>query len=56
MLIEQSNFYRPHRSYIINIQHIKQYIKKDGNYILMKNNVSVPITREKRKEFLALIY
>ncbi|WP_298545843.1 LytTR family DNA-binding domain-containing protein [uncultured Aquimarina sp.] len=54
MMIERSNFYKPHRSFIININHIKQYIKTDGGYILMDNNMTVSISKEKREEFLKL--
>ena len=48
-------FYRPHRSYLINIKHIKQFVRKDGNYILMDNDMAVSISKEKREEFLELV-
>ncbi len=48
-------FYRPHRSHIFNIHFIKQYIKKDGNYVVLENDHIIPITRDKRDEFLQLI-
>ena len=54
-LIEKPYFYRSHRSYIINLQYLKQYIKKDGSYILMEQDIHIPVAREKRKELLALI-
>lgn len=48
-------FYRPHRSHIINLHCIKQFIKKDGNHILLDNEHIVPLSKEKREEFLSLI-
>lgn len=48
-------FYRPHRSFLINLKFVKQYVKKEGNYIVMDNCKQVPISREKRGEFLALV-
>ncbi|TVQ77274.1 MAG: DNA-binding response regulator [Flavobacteriales bacterium] len=48
-------FYRPHRSHIINMHFIKQFIKRDGNYILLDNEHIVPLSKDKREEFLLLI-
>ena len=49
-----TTFYKPHRSFLINLMHIKEYIKKDGGYILMENNKTVSISKDKKEEFLAI--
>ena len=48
-------FYKPHRSYLVNLTYIKQYVKSDGGYILMDNDHSVSISKEKREEFLSIM-
>lgn len=48
-------FYKPHRSFLINLKYIKEYIKKDGGYILMENDKSVSISKEKKEEFLSIV-
>lgn len=48
-------FYRPHRSHLINLSFIKEYIKKDGGYILMENNKTVSISKDKKEEFLTIV-
>ncbi|MFD2561235.1 LytR/AlgR family response regulator transcription factor [Aquimarina rubra] len=55
IMVQRPNFYRPHRSYIINVNHVKKYVKQDGGYILMENDITVSITKEKREEFLRLV-
>lgn len=55
ILEDAREFYRPHRSYLINLKHIKQYISKDGGYILMNNKQSVTIARDKKEEFFELL-
>lgn len=55
LLDDHREFYRPHRSYCINMRYIKQYVKKDGGYLVMDNDVIVSISREKREEFLLLM-
>ena len=51
----QSNFYKPHRSYLINLKYIKEYIKKDGGYIIMDNDATVSIANDKKEEFLTIV-
>lgn len=50
-----SIFYRPHRSNLINLKHIKKYVKSDGGYIVMDNDKAVSISKEKREEFLQIV-
>ena len=50
-----SVFYRPHRSHLINLKHIKKYVKSDGGYIVMENDKAVSISKEKREEFLQIV-
>jgi len=55
LLEEIPEFYKPHRSYLINIKHIKQYVNQDGGYIIMENDKMVSISRDKKEEFRELI-
>ncbi len=48
-------FYKPHRSYLINLKYIQEYSKKDGGYIVMDNNESVSISKDKKEEFLTIV-
>lgn len=48
-------FYKPHRSYLINLKYIKEYSKKDGGYIVMDNNEVVSISKDKKEEFLTIV-
>lgn len=55
-ILDSSNeFYRPHRSFLINLKHIKQYVNQDGGYIIMNNQKTVGISRDKRDEFFEVI-
>jgi two-component system LytT family response regulator len=51
----ENNFFRTHRSYIINLKKIKQYIKQDGGYILLENDSQIPLARERKDEFIEAI-
>ncbi len=55
VLTDNRNFFRVHRSFLINTDAIKQYIRSDGGSILMSNNTSVPVARERKEDFQKLI-
>ena len=48
------DFYRVHSSFLININRIKKFIRGDGGYIVMDNDASINISRNRRQEFMEL--
>ena len=48
-------FYRCHRSYIINLKHLKELKKKDGFYVILDNDSTVPIAKSKYDDFLKVV-
>ncbi|PQJ78530.1 LytR/AlgR family response regulator transcription factor [Polaribacter porphyrae] len=51
----KSSFYRTHRSYLVNLRHLKELIKKDGYQVILDDDTSIPITKNKQKEFMTVI-
>lgn len=47
-------YFRPHKSHIINLKFIKQYIRGEGGELIMQNNSSITLSRNKKQEFLGL--
>jgi two-component system, LytTR family, response regulator len=54
VLMDNAVFFRPHKSYIVNLKFIKQYIRGDGGELIMHNGVSIAVSRNKKQEFLDL--
>jgi two-component system, LytTR family, response regulator len=46
-------FFRSHKSYIINRQEVKEYVKSDGGYLSMSNGMQAGISIEKIEQFIA---
>lgn len=55
LLQKIKTFYRPHRSFLINLAYIKEYVKSEGGYIVMENDKTVSISNEKKEEFLKIV-
>lgn len=53
-LLSDSNFFRTHRSYLINIAHITSYKKGEGGYIIMTNGDEIELARNHKNDFMHL--
>ncbi len=53
-ILVHHNFFRTHRSHLVNLTHIKEYIRGDGGYLVMNDGSEVMVSRRKREEFLKL--
>ena len=54
-LEDKSIFYKPHRSYLINLKYLKELSKKDGYYLIMENRKTIPIAKDNVEEFMKLV-
>ncbi|MFT3701094.1 MAG: LytTR family DNA-binding domain-containing protein [Agriterribacter sp.] len=48
------DFYRVHSSFLINLNHIKKFVRVDGGYIIMDNDATINISRSRRQEFMEM--
>ncbi len=55
LMIETPLFFKCHRSYAVNIQHAKRFIKLDKYYIELNKELRIPLARSKKNDFLALM-
>lgn len=55
-LLPEDQFIRIHKSYIVNLSHLKKYLKTDGGVVFMGNNITLPVSRVNREKLLKLIH
>ena len=48
------DFYRIHNSFLINLNHIKKYVRGDGGYVVMNDGSTVSSSRTTTNEFVEL--
>lgn len=51
-LFSDDNFFRVHRSHLINLEHVKKYIKGEGGYVILSDNSQVEVSRRNKNDFL----
>ncbi|MDA9111070.1 LytTR family DNA-binding domain-containing protein [Bacteroidia bacterium] len=49
------NFFRSHKSFLVNLAEIKTYIRGDGSYAVMSNGDQVSVSKRRKDTFLAAL-
>lgn len=53
-ILDGQGFFRVHNSHLINMRHIRQFVRTDGGYALMDDGATVSVARNRKEEFLEL--
>ena len=51
-LLADTIFLRVHKSFLINLMHVKEYMRGEGGTVIMSNGMEVEISRRKKEQFL----
>ncbi len=51
-LLTNSGFVRAHHSYLVNLLHIKQYVKGEGGTLILSNNKEIAVSRRKKENII----
>jgi len=48
-----AQFFRCHKSYIVNLKYLTDYVKSDGGYLIMKGKQSIPVSPDKVQDLMS---
>jgi len=54
-LINHNDFFRVQNSFLVNLNHIKEYVRGEGGELIMSNGDEVRVSRNKKEELLKLL-
>ena len=54
-ILEEYGFERIHQKHLINLSYLKSYVKKEGGFVVMADNVQLPISQRKKERLQELI-
>lgn len=52
-LAGSAHFFRCHKSYIVNVKYLTDYVKSDGGYLVIKGKHNIPVSVDKVQELLS---
>lgn len=53
--LSSSRFFRIHKSYLLNLEHIRSMVRTEGGHVIMSDDKLIPIGRSRKKEFALLM-
>ncbi len=51
-LLPEKEFFRVHKSHLVNIHKIRNYLRSDGSFLEMEDGRQIEVARRKKDEFL----
>ncbi len=51
-LLSGVNFYRVHKSHLINLNYMRKFVKGDGGYLIMDDEKKIEVSRRRRPAFM----
>jgi len=54
-LLKDTPFYRVHKSFLVNLFHVREYQRGEGGVIIMSDGTEIEVSRRKKEVFLAKI-
>jgi two-component system LytT family response regulator len=54
-IVDDKTFFRIHKSYLINMNYLTEYLHSDGHYIILNNKMELPVARNRVSEFVKVL-
>lgn len=51
-LLKDTSFLRVHKTFLINLLHVKEYLRGEGGTVIMSNGAEIEVSRRKKDEFM----
>ena len=51
-LLKDTSFLRVHKSFLVNMMHVREYQRGEGGVVIMSNGAEIEISRRKKDLFL----
>ena len=51
-LLDPQHFFRIHKSHIVNVSYVNEFLNDEGHFVVMKNNAKLAVSRLRVPQFL----
>jgi len=53
-MLSDQGFFRVHKSFLINLSHIKRFDKADGGHVILSNEIKTPVASRKKEQLFEM--
>lgn len=54
-MITFPQFFRAHQSYLVNLNHVKKYVRGKGGYLVLKDDTQIPVSRGNKEALMHIL-
>ena len=54
-MITFPQFFRAHQSYLVNLNHVKKYVRGKGGYLVLKDDTQIPVSRANKEALMQIL-
>ena len=54
-MLNHQHFQRVHQSFLVNLTHIRKYVKKNGGHLVMSTGDTIAVSRSKKEELISIL-
>jgi two-component system LytT family response regulator len=55
IILNPAKFFRVHKSHIINLDLLAEYVNEDGHFAVLKNGLRIPVARNRVSDFVKML-
>ena len=54
-ILDFPQYFRPHKSYLVNLNYLDKYVRGQGGYLVLKDSTQVPVARAQKMELMRIL-
>ncbi|MFA9391289.1 MAG: LytR/AlgR family response regulator transcription factor [Prolixibacteraceae bacterium] len=54
-ILSESGFFRPHQSFLVNLQHVKKLDKTDGGFVILDSGTEIPVSSRRKSKLIQML-
>ena len=51
-IVDENSFFRIHKSFLVNLSYLVEYLHSEGHYVVLNNKVELPVARNRVSDFV----
>ena len=54
-MLEFPQYFRAHKSYLVNLNHVERYVRGQGGCLVLKGGIQIPVARTQKSELMEML-